>query len=146
MKKVLIVLALVIVVLLLVVAKRPVPVQTVFKTGYVALQGVAIPVQIADNFQLREVGLSGKESLNEGGMLFKFERPATYGFWMKDMNFPIDIVWILKDKVVHIEGSVEPETYPKVFYPGSPADFVLELPAGYAAAHNIKIGDPFSVN
>ncbi|MDB5266535.1 MAG: hypothetical protein JWN89_350 [Parcubacteria group bacterium] len=147
MKKILIGLALIIVVLLLVVAKRPAAVQTVFNPGNVNLQGASIPVQVADNFHLREVGLSGRTSLDQGtGMLFIFERPATYGFWMKDMTFPIDIIWILNNKVVHVENSVDPSSYPKVFYPSSEANFVLELPSGYAMIHNIKIGDPFSVN
>lgn len=53
---------------------------------------------------------------------------------MKDMNFPIDIVWIGEDwKVVSINTLVNPDTYPEVFYPALPVKYVLELNSGEAS-------------
>ena len=99
-------------------------------------------VEIANTYDARARGLSGRKSLaTDTGLLFLFDTPARYGFWMKDMSFPIDIIWIGDNgKVVFIEKDVKPSTYPKVFYSSGPANFVLELNAGAADNHSIKIG------
>lgn len=104
----------------------------------------SLNVEIADTESLRERGLSGKEDLREGaGMLFVFPTDGKYGFWMKDMNFPIDIIWIKKNKIIGIENSLSPNTYPEIFYANDDVNFVLEVPAGFSLRHNIKIGDLF---
>jgi uncharacterized membrane protein (UPF0127 family) len=101
-----------------------------------------IPVTIADSPAQRERGLSGTESLSKGtGKLFIFERPGTYGFWMKDMQYPIDIVWIDAGwKVVGVAAQVLPESYPEMVYPPSEVLYVLELNAGEASGDNFKPG------
>ncbi len=113
----------------------------------VKLGNTTIQVDISDTPALREQGLSGRTSLAENeGMLFIFEKSGSYGFWMKDMNFSIDIVWINdKNQVVGVDKSVSPGTYPQVFYPLVPVKYVLELPAGFSEAHNIKVGTAFSL-
>ncbi len=105
-----------------------------------------LKVEVADSEAEREQGLSGKKGLGEDeGMLFIFEREGNYSFWMKDMNFPIDIAWISKDKtIVHIEANVSPTSFPRVFAPpktSTPALYVLETTAGFFEAKKIKIGD-----
>ena len=91
----------------------------------------------------RQRGLSGRGSLMPGhGMLFIFENEAPQGIWMKDMKFPIDIIWANKEKtIVTIARKVAPESYPAVFSPTSPALYVLEVPAGFVAEHDIAEGD-----
>jgi hypothetical protein len=91
----------------------------------------------------RQMGLSGRTNLPANtGMLFVFETPGTYGFWMKDMLFSIDMVWISADKrIIHIEKSVSPDTFPKAFSPKDPALYVLEVKAGFSDKNNIKVGD-----
>ncbi len=96
----------------------------------------------------RERGLSGKEGLAENeGMLFVFEKEGYYGIWMKDMNFPIDIAWLDKDKkITYIEKNVSPETYPEVFYALKEDNpilnlYVLETNTGFFEKSKIKIGD-----
>lgn len=107
-----------------------------------------VSVDVADTPALREQGLSGRKSLcADCGMLFVFETPGLYGFWMKEMNFPIDMVWVSADKkVVSITKSATPASYPNVFRPSSPVLYVVELPNGYAELHHIQIGDPVSIN
>jgi hypothetical protein len=74
-------------------------------------------------------------------MLFLFEKPGTYRFWMKGMRFPIDIVWIRDDEVVGIEHNVPlPAAIPQTYTPPVPVAVVLELPAGDAARRGIEIG------
>lgn len=99
-------------------------------------------VKLALTPQERAQGLSGHSPLlADEGMLFIFETPSTYGFWMKDMLFSIDIVWFDQNKrVIHIEKSVSPESYPHVFTPIEPALYVLEVSAGFLEKNNIEIG------
>ena len=88
-------------------------------------------------------GLSGRKSLEEGsGMLFVFLEEGNWGIWMKDTQFPIDIVWARKDgTITTILNNVATSTYPEIFYPRTPdAYYVLELPAAYAQKQNIAEG------
>ena len=109
----------------------------------VTIGGSVFTVKVAETKYFLEKGLSGHEPLQDNeGMFFVFKKPDNYGFWMKDMLFPIDIVWISEDfKVTHIEKSVLPESYPKVFYSGVPSMYVLEINSGQSDKKNIKIGD-----
>ncbi len=102
-----------------------------------------IKVDVADNDCKRELGLSGRENLaNDKGMLFVFEKVGNYGFWMKDMKFSIDILWLNDSfKVVGIEKNVAISTFPEIFGQNYFAKYVLELPAGFSIKNNIKIGD-----
>lgn len=106
------------------------------------IAGVPVSLEVVDTPTLRHQGLSGRPRLAEGiGMLFVFDTPDTYGFWMKAMRFPIDIVWLDTDKtVVHIVESAAPESFPDVFYPSTPAQYVIELPAGFVRAHMLSRG------
>ncbi|MBX4181475.1 DUF192 domain-containing protein [Candidatus Parcubacteria bacterium] len=93
---------------------------------------VPIHAEVAQTNEELEQGLSGRTSLSpHTGMFFAFDNPGKYGFWMKDMNFPLDIIWLDENMMITgIERNVTPETYPKVFYPTRDIKFVLEVPAG----------------
>lgn len=86
-------------------------------------------------------GLSGRPSLSPGsGLLMVFGSDGYHGIWMKDMNFPIDIIWLNADmSVVKVENNAQPADYPRVYAPNVPSRYVLEVPAG--AAFRIKPGD-----
>lgn len=110
-----------------------------------------ILVEVADTPAARERGLSGRASiegtsLRQGsgaskGMLFIFDSDDSWGIWMKDMRFPIDIIWAdAQGTVLTVLPEVSPDTYPQTFYPAQPARYVLEVPAGFAEAHNIAKG------
>lgn len=109
----------------------------------VTIDGHAFQVEVAETKYFLQKGLSGHKALKSNeGMFFVFEIPDNYGFWMKDMTFPIDIIWIGPDfKINHIEQGVTPETYPKVFYPEAPSKYVLEVSSGRSETLNFKIGD-----
>jgi uncharacterized protein len=117
---------------------------------------ISLNVEIADTEIARTQGLSGKVAkdgdpigleLGENeGMLFVFEREENYGFWMKDMNFAIDMAWLDKNKkIVYIESDVRPETYlknpPQIFGSNVTSLYVLETPSEFLVKNNIKIGD-----
>ena len=109
----------------------------------VFLGGKTFSMEIADTDLLREHGLSGHKPLSDRqGMIFIFNKPDLYGFWMKDMLFPLDIIWLDENfKINHIEKSVLPETYPKVFYPEEKSLYVLEVSAGSMDSLGVKVGD-----
>lgn len=106
-----------------------------------------IRVAVADTNAERTQGLSSSTDLPRGyGMLFVFENEGLRGFWMKDMLFPIDILWIsAAGEIVHIEHSVSPDTYPTVLRPEEKAQYVLEVPAGFSVEHDVKKGMKISV-
>ena len=90
-------------------------------------------------------GLGGRTRLaKDAGMLFAYDQSAPNRcFWMKDMRFPIDIVWLDSYKrAIHIEHSLSPKTYPKEFCAPQASQYVIELNAGEAKRANINIGQP----
>ncbi len=114
---------------------------------HVVLNGKVYKIEVADNSALLKKGLSGhKPLLGNEGMLFIFQKAEKYGFWMKDMTFPIDIIWFDQNlKVVHIEKDVSPDSYPKTFTPNSDALYVLELASGQSDIIKLKIGDSLEI-
>lgn len=103
--------------------------------------------EVADTLPARERGLSGRNGLGaDEGLLFVFDKPGRYGFWMKDMLFPIDIIWISENGiVVHIEQNISPETYfknkpPQTFINQVDAKYVLELAAHQAEKYGVYLG------
>jgi uncharacterized membrane protein (UPF0127 family) len=109
----------------------------------VRIGGVTIAVTLAQTPQEQEQGLSGTAPLTPNtGMLFVFPKPARYSFWMKDMNYPIDIVWIGEDKkIVHFVANAKPESYPNTFTSEAEALYVLEVPSGFIQENHVSIGD-----
>ena len=87
-------------------------------------------------------GLSGMAGLPENhGMLFVYASSGRPGFWMKDMHFPIDIIWLSADfTIVNITPSISPDSFPRVFRPKEPAQYVLEVNAGFAERHGVSVG------
>ncbi len=105
-------------------------------------------VEIADNAWSRAQGLSDRKSLPENrGMAFLFDQPEIHSFWMKGMNFPLDIVWIKSTGkrngvVVGVSENLPPLkiSRPEYYKPPQPADVVLELNAGSAKKWGIGKG------
>ena len=117
-----------------------------FPVPVIQIGDATLRVEVADTDQKRARGLSGRPALAENeGMLFVFEEPGRYGFWMKDMNFSIDIIWIGQDKkVVEIMNTIAPETFPEVFYSKELIQYVVETRAGFAKENNVQLGDKVS--
>ena len=108
------------------------------------INDVEIRVEVARTEEERSVGLGGRESLGKNkGMLFVFDKESFYVFWMKDMLFPIDIIWINRDKkIVDVITNLQMETYPDFKYINDFfAQYVLEVNAGFFDAHDWKVGD-----
>ncbi len=112
-----------------------------------AVASTTLSVEVARSDVEREKGLSGRAGLAPGkGMLFVFPVAEPYGFWMPNMNFAIDIIWIDADKkIVYIVPNATPESYPHVFAPPARALYVLEVPTGDAARYGWKAGDSVGI-
>lgn len=110
---------------------------------YVKISGQNIKVDLALTPAEQTQGLSGRSSLdNNTGMLFIFEYPGNYPFWMKDMNFAIDIIWLDENmKVIYIKKDARPEDYPATYGPDGDAKYVLEVASGFSEKNNLKEGD-----
>jgi uncharacterized protein len=130
------------VLLLISLSFLPMKSETLLPTTTLTIGDTSLVVELAVSSEDRARGLSGRTGLAEGtGMLFVFEGEGNWGIWMKDMRFPIDILWANANGIiVTIERNVSPATYPNSFYPSSPAAYVLEVPAGFAERHGIVTG------
>ncbi len=123
-----------------------------FNQATVTINGHVFHVSLADTAAKRSQGLSGHSALRaDEGMLFLFTAAFRYPFWMKDMLFPLDMIWIQGDRVVDITPNVPiPAAGQSIwtlptYSPRTAADKVLEVNAGTAAADGLKIGDPAQV-
>lgn len=106
-----------------------------------------VQASVADSIAERIKGLSDTPMLPSGVVkLFVFNAQGAHSIWMKDMNYPIDIIWLEKEgKIVHIEKDVSPNSYPKLFSSPVPAWFVIETNAGFVASSSIQIGDKMAL-
>lgn len=105
---------------------------------------VIVNVDIARTSSEHAQGLSDREELPEGrGMLFVFKEKEQRSFHMKDMNFPIDIIWLSDDKITRISRNLPPEgKNPSNRYSSeNPVNYVLEVPANFCEQNNISVGN-----
>lgn len=129
------------------------PTSTALPDGpAVVIGGVSFGAEIADTSALRTKGLSNRPSLpRQTGMLFIFPSGTASNFWMREMQFPLDFVWIGADcKVVSLSLNVphpETPTSPLPLYKSSqPAEFNFEINGGEVVALGLAIGDDVRFN
>ncbi len=117
--------------------------KTPVKYTNVKVGNTEIRAEIADNPINRAKGLMFRKSLPENkGMLFVFNEENYHGFWMMNMSFPIDIIWINKEKkVVDITKNAQPcKIICPSYRPKEKAMYVLEVNANFTEEHKVKIG------
>ena len=108
---------------------------------------VCIDLIVVTDAKAQEIGLSNYTSIPSGtGMLFIFDIADVQRMWMKDMDFPIDIIWISdKERIVHIEKDAKPCTPEmsscEIFEPMVRAKYVLETNTGFAISTNLFDSD-----
>lgn len=103
-----------------------------------------IKVEIVDTPKQQYNGLSNRENLcADCGMLFEFNNKQERTFVMREMNFPIDIIWIDDNIVIGIDKNLQPEgaNYKNSYKSPAAIDYVLEVNSGFADKNNIKTGD-----
>ena len=113
-----------------------------------SIDSKSINIEIADSDDERKKGLGGRQSLaTDSGMLFIFEKPGKFGFWMKGLSFPLDLIWIREKRVVDIiKNAAVPSPGAKdedlpIYMPREEVDMVLEVNSGFVDSQGIKVGD-----
>lgn len=116
--------------------------------AWVEIAGQRVAVERAIDVEEKARGLSGRDELPwDTGMLFEYEEPGFYAFWMRDVRFDLDFVWIRDGRIVDLhhrvpapDPTVPPGELP-TYRPRELADRILEVPGGYASAHGWRAGD-----
>lgn len=106
-----------------------------------------IKVEVASSPHKKQQGLSGRVYLGKDeGMLFVFSKPVQRTFWMKDMQFPLDFVWIKDGRVIEVGKNIPVFTDGMIttIKPSEPAQMVLELNASTIERLKIQEGDRVS--
>lgn len=124
--------------------------KSIKQQGKVTIGKQNFAVEVVKKPKDQQIGLTKYESLKDDqGMLFAFETSDTYGFWMKNMKFPIDIIFINNDTIVSVFDSVpiQPNNAvnPPIYHPEGPSNTVLEIKAGLAKKYGIKKGDHIEI-
>ena len=113
----------------------------------VQVKDFTITAEVVRSLADQRLGLGNRFFLpNNQGMLFYYNKPGTRIFWMKNMHFPIDIIWLQDGRILHIERDVPPpqkgkaDSQLKQYGFGILADMVLEVPAGFSKRHSLAMG------
>jgi hypothetical protein len=117
----------------------------------VKFQGVTYRALQARSPEEQRIGLSGRESLSEDeGMLFIFEKARYSSFWMREMKFPLDIIFILDNRVAGVFENLPPaedeDNSPPTWGGNILSDHVFEVNAGQAEKYGIEVGDKVEIN
>lgn len=118
--------------------------------GKVIINGKTFKVDLAETPEQQITGLSQTNSLRDNrGMLFIFADKRYRNFWMKDMKFPIDIIWIEDNAIIGIEPNApvpaKDEDNPPVYRSNREVNYVLEINAGLAEKYGFKVGDSINI-
>lgn len=136
------------------------PQQALDRARATFADGTVVALEIADTEAKRQRGLMFRETLAEReGMLFVFERPGFYPFWMQNCRIALDIVWLdERFRIASIAESVPPCRLPGCEPPcssmdcpqvapaaGTSARYVVEVASGFAQRHGVKVGQTLTV-
>jgi len=119
---------------------------TIKPNGKVTIGTHVFNVEVAKSEKTKQVGLTKATGIkNDEGMLFAFDTYGLYGFWMKNMKFPVDIIFISDGQIVSTAQDaplvIASNSSPVVYRPDGVADKILEINAGLVKKYNINAGD-----
>jgi uncharacterized protein len=114
------------------------------------LNGHIFSLYLAKTSNDQEIGLAKFNKISDNqGMLFLFPKSGYYSFWMKNMKFPIDIIFISGNRIVDIFQNVPVQKTNNnlpTYTTGEKADKVLEINAGLTNKYKIKLGGNIGLN
>ena len=121
---------------------EPLAVTATSSSGRYIKELKGITFEVVTTKATQQQGLSGRASVPDNyAMVFVFPKDGNYGFWMKDMLVPLDMIWVTDaGTIAGIDSDVLPSTYPGVLYPPVPIRYVLETRAGFAQAKGWHVG------
>ena len=101
--------------------------------------GFAIKCDLVLSYSKKIAGLKSFSSLPEGhGLWFTFDTPGYYMFWNKDVDFPIDLLF-LRDMEVNTIASLDADSS-KIVMPSAKSDFVIEVNRGELEKGGLSVG------
>jgi uncharacterized membrane protein (UPF0127 family) len=102
---------------------------------------VSIAVEVADDPQEHSAGLMHRRLTNDGeGMLFVFQQAAPRAFWMRNTPGSLDLLFLDPQlRLVALIQRTEPMS-DRVLRPAAPAQYVIEVPGGFAERHGLRVG------
>lgn len=120
------------------------------KNPIIVIGNHTFKLYIAKTAKDQQIGLSKYDKIPQDfGMIFIFEKPGYQSFWMKDMKFPIDIIFIKDNRIVTIYQDISPPKSQNenllIYQPKSEANKVLEINAGLSQKYNFKEGDSINL-
>lgn len=138
-----------VIVILIASGARVLAMRTVGSGATMRIRGITIEIEVADDAGKQARGLSGRARLcDRCGMLFTYSTPAIRSFWMSDMRFPLDFVWIRDGRIIDVTPNVphpEANSEPVTVESAAPADMVLEVPAGTIVRYGWSLGDRVTI-
>ncbi len=121
-------------------------------TTTAVIGGQTFTLDVATTTTEQNRGLGGRTSLGErNGMLFMFNIPSIQLFWMKDMEFPLDLIWMRGNKIIGFEENMTVPTssnalnLPIYISPGL-VDGVIEINSGQVAQLGLRVGDAIQIS
>ena len=126
----------------------PTQAQSLPITASAMIEGTTIQLEVAQTPEQQAMGLMFRSELaDDRGMLFPFDRPRFTRFWMRNVEIPLDMIFMNGDEVVAIADSVPPctETPCPTYGPDVPVSQVIELRGGRAAELGLEVGDRITI-
>jgi uncharacterized protein len=120
-----------------------------FSENTATINGYRFKIEVLTDPEAQSLGMSDKPELEKDrGMLFQFPKKEVRYFWMKNMNFPLDIVWINDDEIVKISKNLPAEdgTPENIYGSDQIVNNVLEINAKLSDEYNFRIGDKVIFN
>ena len=149
MSKIIVILVLFLVLIGGVVLYKQIQASQVKKSGKVTINNHIFDVEVVKTDKDKQIGLTKYKSIKENqGMFFVFNNEGSPSFWMKNMKFSIDILFIENDTVVYLAENAnpaDPKTDPTIYKPDVSAKYVLEIKSGLIKKYNIKKGDKVKI-
>tara|TARA_R110002020_G_scaffold13043_2_gene47188 strand:+ start:19780 stop:20127 length:348 start_codon:yes stop_codon:yes gene_type:complete len=104
-----------------------------------------IPVEVMDTPTKRTVGMMGRDHL-DGAMVFPFGEVSEKSFWMKNCKIPLDMVFVVDNKIKNIFKNVQPcSSNENCGHQRGIADTVIEFNGGYLDDNNIEVGQSINL-
>lgn len=120
------------------------------KGNNIIVNGISFKAEFANTNEAKRIGLSKYKKIDDDFvMVFLFEESGKPVFWMKDMYFPIDIIFVNENRITQIYSDVknpEKKNSPLPLYiPDEISDMVIEANAGTAKKYNFKKGNKIEI-
>lgn len=121
------------------------------RTVTIKIAGIGYEFVVPTSEKMRIRGLSYRDSMGPyEGMYFIFDRVGINRMVMREMRFPLDMVWLNGSTITDLAENLAPEPgRPEkeltIYSNKTPGTGVMELPAGFIKKYGLKVGDKVEI-